>query len=657
MNLPFLLLAWLMTLSLLKADPVLLRGPYLQKANPTALTICWRTSAAGLGKVRFGTTPGNLVNVKSGLTTTNHRIRLENLTPATTYYYKIESGEAVLGTGADFHFSTPPAFGSTGPMRFWVLGDSGTGTASQLAVRDSFAPVHAERPADFWLMLGDNAYYDGSDTQYQIALFNIYKDYLPQLPLWSCIGNHETYGAVDVNGRFAYDNIFDFPAAGECGGVASGTKRYYSWDYANVHFISLDSMTSSRLSHGTMAEWLRADLEQNLLPWVVALWHHPPYTKGSHDSDVEQELMEMRMNILPILEGYGVDLVLSGHSHCYERSYLLDGHYGNSTMLNASNKKDGGSGREDEGEAYYKATAGMEPHKGAVYVVAGCAGTASGGQLNHPAHFLSLNTLGSLVVDVEDQRMDVKFLRYSAAPGEAPIYSDHFTLLKQPPVPPPLPVAPTNFAALPATGSQTHLFWTDNSTAETRQTIMLSTNGVDFNPALLLGQNVHGALLKGLVAGQTYSAKIVVSNATGSAESAIISFTQPNTPAPIEIWRFIHWGTPAEVGDADNNADPDNDGWCNLLEYALGTSPLSRESVPSLVPTVSYFGNLSLTFQRQAAPDVVYSMEFASDPAGLWDTLFTSLGDENVPGPVIVEGPVPEVWRSYFGRLRVSLAP
>ena len=44
---------------------------------------------------------------------------------------------------------------------------------------------------------------------------------------------------------------------------------------------------------------------QDTLPWVIAYWHHPPYTKGSHDSDTESELIEMRQNALPILEQRG----------------------------------------------------------------------------------------------------------------------------------------------------------------------------------------------------------------------------------------------------------------------------------------------------------------------------------------------------------------
>ena len=89
-------------------------------------------------------------------------------------------------------------------------------------------------------------------------------------------------------------------------------------------------MTSDRSPTAAMATWLRNDLAATAQTWLLAFWHHPPYTKGSHNSDTETELVQMRQNILPILEDYGVDLVLTGHSHSYERSFLLDGHYGTS---------------------------------------------------------------------------------------------------------------------------------------------------------------------------------------------------------------------------------------------------------------------------------------------------------------------------------------
>ena len=125
---------------------------------------------------------------------------------------------------------------------------------------------------------------------------------------------------------------------GESGGVASGTEHYYSYDFANIHFICLDSMTAGRTTNNAMYLWLTNDLANVTATWTIAYWHHPPYTKGSHDSDYETDLIEMRQVFLPVLEQGGVDLVLAGHSHCYERSYLLDQHYGNSSTFNNSMK-------------------------------------------------------------------------------------------------------------------------------------------------------------------------------------------------------------------------------------------------------------------------------------------------------------------------------
>ena len=182
-------------------------------------------------------------------------------------------------------------------------------------------------------MLGDNAYERGMDDEYQYAVFDMYPELLRGTVLWPTIGNHDTAQATTVPATLPYLQIFSLPAAAEAGGVASGTEKYYSFDYGNIHFVCLDSMTSDRSPGGPMATWLQNDLAATQQQWVVAFWHHPPYSKGSHNSDTETQLVEMRQNFLPILEAGGVDLVLAGHSHSYERSYLIDGHYGTSATF------------------------------------------------------------------------------------------------------------------------------------------------------------------------------------------------------------------------------------------------------------------------------------------------------------------------------------
>ncbi len=114
----------------------------------------------------------------------------------------------------------------------------------------------------------------------------------------------------------------------------------------------------------------------------------------------------MRQNALPILEQYGVDLVLSGHSHVYERSFLLNGHYGTSTTLTPDMILDAGDGRTNGTGAYKKAA-----DRGAVYTVAGSSGKTGGGSLDHPVMFVSLSVLGSVVLNVNGNRLDATFLQ------------------------------------------------------------------------------------------------------------------------------------------------------------------------------------------------------------------------------------------------------
>ena len=90
-------------------------------------------------------------------------------------------------------------------------------------------------------------------------------------------------------------------------------------------------------------------------------------------------------------------------------------------------KKDGGSGRPGDTGPYRKVTA---PHNGAVYAVAGSSGQISPGVLNHPAMFISMSNLGSLVLDVTGNRLDVKFIRETGA------VDDSFTIVKGTPAAP-----------------------------------------------------------------------------------------------------------------------------------------------------------------------------------------------------------------------------
>lgn len=438
---------------------VVTRGPYLQMGTSTQMRIRWRTNVATDSRVRYGLAAGALtLAADDAALTTEHEVTITGLTPGTRTFYSIgSSAETLGGNDASHVFTTAPATGTPAPTRVWVIGDSGTGNTDAAAVRDAYLSFAGNATTDVWMMLGDNAYDSGTDAEYQRALFDMYPMLLRQSVVWPTLGNHETAEVPNVSGRLIYFDIFSLPTHGEAGGAASGTERYYSFDRANIHFISLDSITSDRTPTGPMLSWLREDLLATTQPWIVAFLHHPPYTKGGggHDSDVERGSVELRRNALPILEEFGVDLVLAGHSHSYERSFLLDSHYDRSPTFISTMKRDGGSGRPGETGAYRKPTAGSAPHEGAVYAVAGSSGKVEGpAPLDHPAMFISMAELGSMVLDIEGLRLDAKFLSANGA------IRDSFSIFKG------RLVAPSSLRASASSATTVDLQWTDNANDE-----------------------------------------------------------------------------------------------------------------------------------------------------------------------------------------------
>jgi PKD repeat protein len=436
----------LLVVPLLSADKtgVVTRGPYLQVGTPTSVVVRWRSDVALGSRVLYGDDPARLTfSVTDPTPTTEHSVTLTGLSPSTRYYYAVGSTTAVLAGGdPTYSFLTSPPTGTAVPTRIWVVGDSGTADANARAVRDAYTRFASGGATNLWLMLGDNAYPDGSDLVYQSAVFDMYPEMLHQTVLWPTLGNHDGITADSATQTGPYYDIFSLPTAGEAGGLPSGTEAYYSFDYGHIHFICLESFETDRATGGAMMTWLQQDVLSTNQPWIIAFWHHPPYSKGSHDSDTEIELIEMRQHALPILEQGGVDLVLTGHSHSYERSFLIDGHYGLSSTFDETMKKNGGDGRIDGEGAYGKASPGPAPHEGAVYVVAGSSGQTSGGLLNHPAMYLSLNSLGSLVLDVNGRQLDAKFFDAGGT------LRDYFTLVKGPTTPP-----AADFDAAPTSGT------------------------------------------------------------------------------------------------------------------------------------------------------------------------------------------------------------
>lgn len=425
------------------------RAPYLQQAGPTVMHVVWRTEGPIQPAVRYGTDPRDLgestrsraIVTRAALGTNGqvlparweplrtrahlalprlhsapigtfqYEARLENLKPGTTYYYAVyDRDRRLTPEDSSYCFTTHPLPGSTGPVRFWVIGDGGTGREPQMAVHEAMLrTTERERhPLDFVIHVGDMAYGTGRDMEFQSRFFESYEPTLRRQVCWPTMGNHEGRTASGRTGVGPYYDAYVVPTRGESGGLASGTEAYYSFDYANIHFICLDSHDLDRRPTEPMALWLKADLEKARADWLIAFWHHPPYTKGSHDSDKEKDLTEMRQLIMPIIEQGGVDVVLTGHSHTYERSMLMDGAYATNTVAENMIFDDGDG--HPAGDGPYRKSAGIHPHEGTVQVVTGNAGQTLGRSGSHPVMRQVFVEHGSVLVDVHGDTLVARMI-------------------------------------------------------------------------------------------------------------------------------------------------------------------------------------------------------------------------------------------------------
>lgn len=402
------------------------RAPYLQMAGSHRMTVRWGTATPGQGEVYYGEQPGQLsLSQRETQSTRNHRVILTGLNADSRYYYRVKQAGQWLMPQAEW-FYTSPQIGADIPIRFWVIGDPGEPRAhdavSQVTHNWLEAHARAGRPLlDFILTTGDNAYPNATNTQYESGFFKPFGNFLKNVTVWPAFGNHDAR-------RWAFYRIFDRPQNGEFGGLPSHNQAYFSFDYARAHIIMLDSEHGDLSKSSAMLAWLKQDLQQTRQDWVIVDFHHPPYTKGTHNSDNSKDsrgrMVKVREYLAPILDRAGVDLVLSGHSHDYERTALMDCHYGVSTTFATWMIKDKGVKTAQDETQYRKSHTGLSPYQGTMYLVEGSSGEGNPVNHRHPAMVVSSAQPGSLLVDIQGQTLTG---RYLTATGEI---TDTFTITK-----------------------------------------------------------------------------------------------------------------------------------------------------------------------------------------------------------------------------------
>lgn len=274
----------------------------------TSMTVMWQTvDATQTSTVQYGESQKLGKETKGQTYTygyatgTIHGAELSKLKPSTVYYYR--AGDSAGGWSGTYSFKTAPA--KKDDFSFIALGDVST---SQEA-KKNIAHIVSEKPA-FVLIAGDLSYANGKHYIWD-AWFEMLQPAASYLPFMPALGNHE-FEKYDKgkHGLAAYIARFSLP----------GNEYYYSFDYAGSHFTAVNCLETSE----AQKKWLEEDLKiavKNKLNWIIAYLHFPPFSSStSHGSDIN-----MRKVYNPIFEKYGVDIVLTGHDHDYERTFPMKG--------------------------------------------------------------------------------------------------------------------------------------------------------------------------------------------------------------------------------------------------------------------------------------------------------------------------------------------
>lgn len=277
------------------------RQPYFQQMSTDSVIVGWVTTKPEGARVELTTPDGAAVSTTAAeeertitRSSREHQMwtKLEGLTPDTEYCYAVydADGEATARTG----FRTAPTADSTKPIRFLALGDSGGGGSDQYALREQMDTV----PFDLIVHVGDIAYSSGTIEQFEDNVFDVYADLFKNIPFFPVAGNHE-YKTDDAA---PYRAVFNLPAY--------GGENYYSYDYGRVHFAAIDT----EQDYAKQIAWLDRDLAASKAPWKIVYMHKPVYSSGDHKSD-----LALRALLEPVVQKHGVQLVLAGHDHHYER--------------------------------------------------------------------------------------------------------------------------------------------------------------------------------------------------------------------------------------------------------------------------------------------------------------------------------------------------
>jgi len=329
----------------------------------------------------------------------NYTATLDGLSPGKRYLYEVKCNGALLAKG---YLTTRQPRGER--VRFAAFGDNSYGGPSDHAIAFQAYQAHP----DFIMNTGDNVYQSGLDGEYARYFFPVYNADVPgsrlgapllrSVPFYSVLANHDVRRTGPAGGPAAdfskdpdslgfYTN-FHLPLNGPdpaqptpilgpdglldafraCAGARFPRMANYSYDYGDIHFLCLDSNLYVNPSDPALQSWVENDLSGTDARWKFVVYHHPCFNVG-HEHWEEQQ---MRV-LCPLLEKHGVDFVLSGHEHNYQRTRPLRFQPGDAAKAAAINEKDRQVGGAFTVDRAFDGTANTRPD-GILYITTGAGG-------------------------------------------------------------------------------------------------------------------------------------------------------------------------------------------------------------------------------------------------------------------------------------------
>lgn len=297
----FFAILWLVVANTSIFSKILMK-PYLQAVTQNSIVVMVESDTKSPIVVQYGTneftksekTAFYRIAENRREVTYVHRIKLLDLVPNTTYKYR-----AIQGSDTTDVFSFRTAVPEGIPFRVGIMGDN----RSNPEIHSRKSKKMKDLFLDFSIYTGDLCF-SGKYYEWKKEFFTPEEqDLISCVPFFNSLGNHE--GQTELTKVF-----LQAPES------SSGDEYYYSFDYGDVHFLVLN--TEDKVHEGSpQFEFARQDLTNTQKKWKIVVFHIPAYSAGAHKPSKAMQIFTQK-----IFEPLGVDIVLNGHNHFYQRNYV-----------------------------------------------------------------------------------------------------------------------------------------------------------------------------------------------------------------------------------------------------------------------------------------------------------------------------------------------